>query len=55
MDTLDIYFASLVAMTLHPGYLKEGAVKPSLDDCLKISVEALKLKEDLLCQLQQQE
>jgi len=39
MSPWEIYFASLVAMTLHPGYTREGTKKPSLTDCARIADE----------------
>jgi len=32
MTVWDFYFASLVAWRLHPGYLREGAQAPSLEE-----------------------
>lgn len=55
MDQLDVYFASLVAMTLHPGYTRGDAIRPGLEECLALSVEMVELKEKLLWQLQRQE
>ena len=33
MTVWDLYFAGLVAMTLHPGFNREGTVKPTIEDC----------------------
>jgi len=44
MTVWEIYYASLVAMTLHPGYGREGTIKPTLEDCAKIA-------DKMLCQL----
>lgn len=33
MEVWDLYFASLVSFTAHPGYLREGTHKPTIEEC----------------------
>ena len=37
MTPWEIYFASLVAMTLHPGYTREETQKPTLSECAELA------------------
>lgn len=37
MDRLDIYFASLAAITLHPGFQREGAYIYTLQECYELA------------------
>ncbi len=44
LTTWDIYFAGLVAMTLHPGFQRPDVKKPSIFECANIADEMLKEK-----------
>ena len=46
MNTWEIYFASLVAMTLHPGYTRPETPRPSLDELAELADEMMKYKEN---------
>lgn len=39
MDRLDIYFASLAAITLHPGFQREGTYIYTLRECYLLAKE----------------
>ena len=41
----DVFFASVVSITLHPGYTKEGMVKPTIEDCAKMA-DAMMLERE---------
>ncbi len=45
MEVWDIYFASLVAMTLHPGAGTRGHHKLTIEDCAKIADEMMEERE----------
>lgn len=45
MDTFDIYFASCVAMSLHPGYTKPETKPLSLNRCGVIAAAMVEYKE----------
>ncbi len=32
MEVYDLYFATLIAWRWHPGYLREGAIRPTLKE-----------------------
>ena len=42
----DLYFAGIVGWTLHPGYLRENAERPNLEECAKLADEMLKIKQE---------
>lgn len=44
MTTWDLYFATLVGMAEHPGYLREGTHKPTLEECAIKADEMMKYK-----------
>ena len=46
MDALELLFVSLVQWRNHPGYLREGSVRPSIADCLREAAEAVELLEE---------
>jgi hypothetical protein len=35
------FFSALVGWSMHPGYYRDNATKPSLEDCAKIADEML--------------
>jgi len=37
MTIWDIYFAGLVSMSLHPGFNRENAEKPTLEECAEMA------------------
>jgi hypothetical protein len=45
MTTWQLYFASLVAMTLHPGYTKEGTERPSLESIAAMVDKMIEVEE----------
>ncbi len=53
MEIWDIYYASLVAMTLHPGYNRPDTRKPTLEHCAKIADQMVEIAEKRKCQLHQ--
>lgn len=44
MDVWDIYFATLVSFTLHPGYLKDEDRRPSLAECARMADQMYELR-----------
>jgi len=40
----DIYFAGLVAMTIHPGFNKPNTPKPTLEDLAEMADQMLKYR-----------
>ena len=45
MTVFDMYFASLVSITLHPGYNRENATQPTLEDCADMASKMLEVRE----------
>ncbi len=45
MDRTDLYFVTLVSWTLHPGYQREGAKKPTLDEIGDLVDAMLKMRD----------
>ncbi len=43
MTTWDLYFASLVAWTLHPGYLREGCSPPDLEALAQLADQMMEI------------
>ena len=46
MDELDLYFSSLMAMSVHPGWVKYPSQKPTTEQLLATAIEMVKLKEN---------
>ncbi len=42
----DIYFAGLVAMTIHPGFQRPDTVKPTLEQCAEMADQMLKYRRN---------
>jgi hypothetical protein len=40
----DIYFAEVAGWTFHPGYYRENATKPTLEECADIADEMLAVR-----------
>lgn len=40
-----MYFASLVGITLHPGYNREGTEEVTLKDCADMAAEMLEIRK----------
>ena len=53
MDVFDIYFSSLVAFTLHPGYEREGTERPTIKQCAELAQQMLEEREQWLLSQQQ--
>ena len=45
MEIFDLYFASLVGITLHPGYNRDNATPLTLEDCAKMADEMLEIRK----------
>ncbi len=54
LEIFDLYFASLVAMTLHPGFTKKETQTPTINDCAAIALTMLEIRNKILCQQSQQ-
>jgi hypothetical protein len=52
MDIRDLYFLQLAAWLLHPGYLREGAEAPSLDQIADLVDQLIKVRNERWPQLQ---
>jgi hypothetical protein len=46
MEVWDLYFSALCSWVLHPGYLREGAVRPSIEQCAEIADAMLKVRNE---------
>lgn len=53
MEVFDLYFATVVGMTIHPGFNKPETHKPTLDELAELVTEMLETREKWLS-LQQQ-
>lgn len=53
MQVFDLYFASVVAMTLHPGFNKPDTHKPTLDELAELVEEMIKVRNRCLSSQQQ--
>ncbi len=45
MSVWDVYFCSIVGITMHPGYNKPETHKPSIEECAAIADQMLKERE----------
>ncbi len=41
-----IIYAGLIAMTLHPGYNRENAERPTFEECVRLAHQAMLAKEN---------
>lgn len=48
MEAFDIYFASIVSMTLHPGYNRENATPLTLEQAAQLALEMIEVREKCL-------
>lgn len=57
MNVWDLYFASLVGMRLHPGFLREGAQAPSLEELAELANQMMEIRscQQYGAQLEQQQ
>lgn len=56
MDIWDLYFASIAAMSLHPGYNRENVRPLTLNECADITDEMVRIREERIgCLSQPQE
>lgn len=53
MDLWDMFFMQMASWRLHPGYLREGAKAPSLEEIAEVVNQMMKVREQLKCQSQQ--
>ena len=49
-----IYFAGLVGWRYHPGYQREGANPPSLEECAMVAELMVEMTEAMQCRGSQQ-
>ena len=45
MEVFDMYFASLVGITLHPGYNRDNAEPLTLEDCADKAAEMMEIRK----------
>lgn len=46
MEAFHLYFASLASITLHPGYEREGTIRPTLEQLADMALEMVKIGEE---------
>lgn len=44
MNPWDVYFASLAGWLLHPGYLRDGAIPPTLEEIAFLADQMLQVR-----------
>ena len=54
-QAFDVYFASLAGWRLHPGYLRDGAEPPCLEEISSIALDMLRLRDMIFDQLFEEE
>jgi len=42
----DMYFSALAGWSMHPGYYRENATKPTLVECAHIADEMMKIRRE---------
>jgi len=47
MDRFDIYFASLMAITIHPGFGREGTYKPDMMEIAQLALQMIELRNSI--------
>ena len=45
MDKFDLYFATLAGWALHPGYLREGTIPPTLDSIVYMAEQMVDISD----------
>lgn len=53
MEVFDLYFASVVAMTIHPGFNKPDTHKPTLNELAELAAQMIEVREKWLSSQQQ--
>ncbi len=46
LDVFDIYFASLAAWCLHPGYTRDGVSPPTMEECADLAQYMLRIRDE---------
>jgi hypothetical protein len=45
-EAWELYYSTLCSWHLHPGYLREGAVRPSIDEMADLADEMLRVRNE---------
>ena len=45
MDKFDLYFAALAGWLLHPGYEREGTIRPTLDSIVYMAEQMVDISD----------
>ena len=48
LEVWDVYLAEIFGWTFHPGYYRENATKPTMDQCANIADEMILKRRDRL-------